>query len=135
MDTLVDEQRLNIKLKDRTAKVRAAILLYVRKVRANFPNEVLTITLYGSQARGEPEGDSDIDLFIVTQQDSQSLRQALSEIAWEVQFKNDVVISDVIRSERQFKRMQAMRFPYYQRIENDGLLLWKSPSEPTPTYA
>jgi hypothetical protein len=45
------------------------------------------------------------------------------------------VISDIIRSIEQFDRMRANRFPFYQSIEREGVLLWKSAFEPTPVYA
>jgi hypothetical protein len=47
----------------------------------------------------------------------------------------DIVISDIIRGVEQLSRMQARRFPYYQSIEREGILLWKSTSEPMPSYA
>jgi predicted nucleotidyltransferase len=116
-------------------QAQAAISAYVRQVAAQYADKVFSITLYGSQARGEAHSESDIDLFVVVHHDTPSLRQVLADLAWQVQFEHDVVISDVIRNMDQLNRMRANRFPYYRSIEQEGILLWKSQSEPTPSYA
>ncbi len=133
--TTIDEHDLRVKLQDSWPEVRTAIAAYVQRVATDYADEVLSITLYGSQARGEASAESDIDLFVVVYHDTSSLREALADLAWQVQFEHDVVISDIIRSVEQVGRMQARRFPYYQSIEREGILLWKSTSEPTPAYA
>lgn len=130
-----DGHDLRIMLSHSRPEVRAAIAAYVRHVATGYANEVLSITLYGSQARGEASTESDIDLFIVVRCDTPALRQALADLAWQVQFEYDVVISDIIRSVEQMSRMQARRFPYYQSIEREGILLWKNTSEPMPGCA
>lgn len=121
--------------RSKRATVQAALAAYVSRVTQLYPDEVFSITLYGSQARGDAKARSDIDVLVVVKQDTPALRQALADLAWQVQFEYGVVISDIIRSLEQFNRMRANRFPFYQNIEREGVLLWKSTSEPTPVYA
>jgi predicted nucleotidyltransferase len=135
LKSTVDEHDLRTALPGSRPEVWAAIAAYVRRVAADYAGEVLSITLYGSQARGEADSESDIDLFVVVRRDTPDLRQVLADLAWQVQFEHDVVISDVIRSVDQLSRMQAMGFPFYRSVEEEGILLWKSTSEPTPVYA
>jgi len=135
MKSAVDEHDLGTILPNSRPEVRAAIAAYVRRVATGYANEVLSIILYGSQARGEANPESDIDLFIVVRHDTPVLREALADLAWEVQFEHNVVISDVIRSIDQLRHMQIWRFPYYRSIESEGILLWKNPSAPMPAYA
>jgi predicted nucleotidyltransferase len=131
----LDDHNLRIYLPGSQHQVQTAIAAYVRQVAARYSDDVVSITLYGSQARGEAHEESDIDLFVVVRRDTPSLRQALADLAWRVQFEHDVVISDIIRSVGQLSRMQVNRFPYYQSIEREGILLWKSQSELMPAFA
>jgi predicted nucleotidyltransferase len=115
--------------------VQAALADYVERVARLYPGEVLSVTLYGSQARGDAKTESDIDVLVVVQHATPALRQALADLAWQVQFEHGVVISDIIRDAEQFNRMRTNRFPFYQNIEREGVLLWKSTSETMPVYA
>jgi uncharacterized protein len=132
---MISEHELSDLLGIERAEVTAAIAAYVQQVTSRFPQEIISITLYGSQARGEAGPESDIDLFIVVRSDTPGLREALADLAWEVQFEHDVVISDIICSLDQLHQMQTKRFPYYRGIAREGILLWKTPLESTPAYA
>jgi uncharacterized protein len=128
-------QRQTRQARSKRTAAQAALAAYVARVARLYPEEVLSVTLYGSQARGDANTESDIDLLVVVRRDTPVLRQALADLAWQVQFEYGVVISDIIRSVEQFNRMRANRFPFYQNIEREGVLLWKSTSEPTPICA
>jgi predicted nucleotidyltransferase len=134
MDHEYKEHDLEVLLPDCRPAVLAVVQDYVRKAVMLYGDEVLSITLYGSQARGDASIESDIDLFIVVQKDTPALRQALVDLAWQIQFEHDVVISDIIYSVEQFQQMQSRQFPYYQSIQRDGILLWKNESALTPSY-
>jgi predicted nucleotidyltransferase len=131
----VSGQRQTHRARSKRTTVQAALAAYVERVTRFYPDEVMSVTLYGSQARGDAKAESDIDVLVVVRRDTPALRQALADVAWQVQFEHGVVISDIIRSVEQFNRMRENRFPFYQNIEREGVLLWKSTSEPTPVYA
>jgi predicted nucleotidyltransferase len=131
----LSEHDLDTMLPGSRPQVRAAIAAYVRRVATDYAGDVLSITLYGSQARGEADAESDIDLFVVVRRATPSVRRALADLAWQVQFEHDVVISDIVRGADQLSQMRAEQFPYYQNLEREGILLWKSTSEPTLAYA
>jgi UTP:GlnB (protein PII) uridylyltransferase len=122
----MDNDNLRTKLQRCRPRVRAAIAAYVQRVATDHADEVLSITLYGSQARGEASAESDIDLLVITRHDAPARRESLVDLAWQVQFEHDVIISDIIRGADQSSRIQAQRFPYYQNVEREGIVLWKS---------
>ena len=114
--------------------VQFAITAYVQRVVSDYANDLISITLYGSQARGEASPESDIDLFVVVKRRIPELEEALIHVAWEIQFEHDVVIADVIRGLDELEHLQYEGFPYYQSLEREGILLWMNPSVPMPDY-
>ena len=120
--------------KVRRPAVQAALSAYVERVSSLFPDDVIAVILYGSQARGDARPDSDIDVLVVLRQELPALRQALADIAWQVQFQHGIVISDVIRTVEQLEHMPTRRFPFYQSVQRDGVVLWRSTSGPMPVF-
>lgn len=116
-------------------QVRQALIAYLTRIARDYADAVVSVTLYGSQARGDAHRESDIDLLLLIRRDSPSLRQSLSDLAWAVQFDYGVTISDITRNLEQWEQMRRERFPFYQSIEREGVVLWKSTPELTPVYA
>jgi predicted nucleotidyltransferase len=108
----------------------AAIADYLRRVTRAYGDELVSVFLFGSRARGDAGPASDIDLLVLVRSDSPALREALANVAWDVQFEHDLLISDVVRSLDQWRQMQAAQFPFYQNLERGGILLWTNASEP-----
>jgi len=115
--------------------VCAALTDYVETIVNACGEEIVAVVLYGSQARGDAEAESDIDLLLVVRHDSRALRRTLADLAWQIQFVHNVVISDIVRTLDEFHQMQQLRFPYFQNIEREGVLLWKNQSVPMPAFA
>ena len=117
------------------AGVYAALTEYVETVVNACGDELVAIILYGSQARGDAVAESDIDLFLIVRHDSYTLRGTLADLAWQIQFVHNVVISDIVRTLDEFRQMQKWRFPYFQNIEREGVLLWRNQSVPMLAFA
>lgn len=93
-------------------KQRAGALVPIRQFR-----------VFGSRARGDATAGSDLDLFLVVDHIDADLRERISEVAWEVGFENDVVLSTFVVTVEQLERGPMGVSPIVRQIEKEGLRL------------
>lgn len=93
-------------------KRRAAVLAPIRQLR-----------VFGSRARGDATAESDLDVFLVVDHIDADLREQISEIAWEVGFENDVVLSTFVVTVEQLERGPIGVSPIIRQIEKEGVRL------------
>ncbi|TDA67817.1 MAG: hypothetical protein D9V47_09915 [Clostridia bacterium] len=76
-------------------------LTIARKVKQSLTEKIplYEVRLFGSRARGQASADSDLDLYLETGPLSREQRRLISEVAWEIGFANDVVISPLVVSQ------------------------------------
>jgi len=79
--------------------------------------------VFGSRARGDATAGSDLDVFLVVDHIDTALREKISEVAWEVGFENDVVLSTFVVTVEQFERGPMGVSPIVLQIEKEGILL------------
>lgn len=103
------------------ARDREIFATFCRKVRERFPDA--RIYAYGSRVRGDYQEDSDLDVCVVlAHYDSDSTqRRAISEIAWEVGFENDLLIQSVVFSVEAFDDFPGAANPLVEAILEEGI--------------
>ncbi len=84
---------------------------------------VLDLYVFGSRARGDADPDSDLDVFIEVEELTPELRLRISEIAWEVGFEMDQVISTVVATHSELEHGAIGANPLILNIKREGIRL------------
>ncbi len=109
---------------DRLSKAdRETIAQFRHCLTAKVP--IVDLYLFGSRARGDAEPDSDFDMFIVLDVNTPNclpeLRQQIDDVAWEVGFEKNRIISTIVTTPYQLKYGAMGANPLIQQIEQEGI--------------
>jgi len=102
---------------------QAAIRRYIAGIRERFPKDVLSVTLFGSKARGDASTESDIDLLVLVDEESREIRSELWRIASDVSLEYNVVLSVRVFARSRWAETRRIRLPLYRAIVADGVPL------------
>lgn len=80
------------------------------------------IILFGSFAWGEPDSDSDVDLFIVKKSDKTALE--MMKDVYKIIFEKGEAVDVLVYTPEQLERRKKLGDPFVLRIINSGRLLY-----------
>jgi predicted nucleotidyltransferase len=83
--------------------------------------ELVDFKIFGSRARGDADEYSDMDVFIEVEELDKSLKERISDIAWEVGYENDVVISTLIFTREEIENSPLRASPIVHNISEEGV--------------
>ncbi|QGP93134.1 Nucleotidyltransferase domain protein [Neomoorella glycerini] len=96
------------------------VKLYVDTLRKrNLP--VKSVILFGSQARGDYEHGSDIDVLVVTEKLDKKIRETIIDEAYEISLKEEIPVIALVYDLEEFQSPLFRAGPFYQNISREGI--------------
>jgi len=94
-----------------------------QKLQLLYGDRLVKMVLYGSQARGDAEQDSDVDVLVVLDDDDLSpsveISRTIRDVA-DISLRHDVVISCVFIPEKRFEKEKS---PLLLNIHREGSVI------------
>lgn len=100
---------------------RKIVLEFRSRLEAIIP--ILDLRVFGSRARGDATEESDLDVFIKVAELDRSCRQKISDLAWEVGFKYDLLISTFVVTETQVETGAMGASPLLSKVLQEGIAI------------
>ena len=104
--------------------VRRTLDAFVAGLRARFGSRLVSVTLFGSYARGEAHDESDVDCLVlldrVDREDDRAITDLSADLTWQI---GGAVISPLIMSAAAFDAWKGRERRTPLEIEREGILL------------
>jgi predicted nucleotidyltransferase len=100
-----------------------AINEFTTEIRNYLGDNIVSIKLFGSKARGNSEPDSDIDIYVLVNKISLEQREHIFDITFQINLKYDVYISPRVVCMETYKNPVFRLTPFIQSIEREGIPL------------
>lgn len=84
---------------------------------------VLDFLMFGSRARGDNTHESDMDIYIILDELNDTIESEISDIAWEVGFKHDIIIFTLLYSKDEIGTGPYKESSIYKNIMKEGIAL------------
>jgi len=110
---------------------RRALTEFVEKVCQQVDGELLSLTLFGSRARGDAKPESDMDILVVMSDVDSNTRRKIRYLAAEVWLEYGIYLSTRVWSYSYWREQEEHQTSLYQNILRDGVNLL----EPSPVVS
>jgi predicted nucleotidyltransferase len=92
---------------------------FKKHVREVYPE--VEIYFYGSRATRTHHNDSDYDILVILNKVNPAIRDTVYDIAWEIGFRYDALISPVLAEKNEFVDMSES--PFFINVKKNGLVI------------
>jgi len=101
-------------------KQDAVLIEFLGRI-APLRGQIRRLILFGSRARGTHQFASDYDVLVVVSRKTDALFDALYDAVMDVLLSHGRLVSLKVFEEAEFHRLQELRTPFMQRIEQEGV--------------
>jgi predicted nucleotidyltransferase len=111
-------------LKHLTPPERAALGDFLARLREQYADEVVSVRLFGSRARGEGGPESDLDVLVVMRSEDWRAQRQVGQAALQPMLDYNVVISTLVVGQRHYRKLARRHTPLYENVRDEGVSLW-----------
>lgn len=99
---------------------KKAIAAFKERLLKQFGDQVTSLKLFGSRARGEGDEESDLDVLVLLKEDSLAVRNQILDIATDLFLEYEIDISPTVMTQTHFEDMKRRERLFPQEVERDG---------------
>ncbi|MFW6238608.1 MAG: nucleotidyltransferase family protein [Halanaerobiales bacterium] len=96
---------------------------FTNEIQDKYADEVRTMILFGSYARGESTENSDIDILVVWDGDRNEGAEKIEDIAYDYLLNKGLYFSVKVLSAEQYESLQEKESPFLKNVLQEGVLL------------
>lgn len=105
--------------------IRDLVYEFAKDMRRLFGEDLSSVVVYGSYARGDYKENSDVDVMILVRIPEMQIREYADEVAdqaFEYLMRYGIEISPVIKNEEHFNYW-VDNLPYYRNVRDEGVVI------------
>ncbi len=94
---------------------------YSQALKREHADAVLRLVIYGSKARGDAHGESDIDLLLIVRDEAADLMRPLRRLGYTMAATSAMAPSIQAYTEGEWESLRGLRSPYRAAVEREGV--------------
>lgn len=95
----------------------------MQRLLAEYNGRILSVTLFGSVARGDFAADSDIDILVLVDEAPREFKKALRKLSYAISLEYDVLLSVQVKSRTHWEQLGAEGDALWRNVERDSIEL------------
>jgi len=110
-----------VSLQTLSAAEKAALTVFMARVRELLGSDLKSARLFGSRARGEGHEHSDLDIALVVAPPWRARRYEIYDLAYDIGFEHRVTLAPMVLEQPRFQDLKERERLIVQEIERDGI--------------
>ena len=90
-----------------------------------YGDELVSIILYGSVARGTQTDDSDVDIAVIVKKYTEDMHDKMIDLIVDLELEYAKVLSVLLIDYDNFRKWENI-LPFYKNVKKDCITLWKA---------
>jgi len=102
---------------------RHVIDSFVEELKKKLGNELVSIRLFGSKARGDFKEDSDIDMFILVREKTPEVKGSVRDLAATYVLDHELPLSIALYDLFEYQKNTELGSFFFENVEKEGIAL------------